>query len=433
MDVRGEGGEDGPLGILPGGGSEISDIVGVEPNWWSGGERRRLAVRDGSVSVRDLMLPAGTIAPGLESLLQRASNACLLFVIAFLLLGGEWAWAQQSAQAPPSQVLHKHSAPPARTIFLDVLVTEKNGQPVTGLGANDFTVLDDKRPEKITSFKEINAKEQPVEAIVLIDAVNTHYDIVSEARQQIDKFLHANGGKLPLPTVLAVLTNDGIEMQHTYTTNGNDLDAVLTQYTIGLREIRRSAGVYGDAERLDDSLKAIRLLAAYELQRPGRKIILWIAPGWPLLSGPEVTLSYDQTMSIFNQVTWLSSALREGQVTVYSIDPLGVAEPLQELFYYQQFLAGLKKPGEAQLGNLGLQVLATQSGGKVLNSPEVADLLTQCMAENQDYYRISFEPPASELGEKRKAESPYEYHALKVLVAHPGVTAATSTGYYIEP
>lgn len=381
--------------------------------------------------------PAGTVAPRLESIVRHLSNLCLLFVIAILPLGGEWAWAQQpapeSTQQPPSEVLHKRSAPPSRTVFLDVVVTRKNGQLVTGLGATDFTVLDDKRPEKITSFTEITAKAQPVEAIVLIDAVNTRYDLVSEARQQIDHFLHSNGGKLPLPTTLAVLTSDGVEMQNTYSTDGNALDAALTKYTIGLREIRRSAGVYGDAERLDDSLKAIRLLASYELRRPGRKIILWISPGWPLLSGPEVTLSYDQTVSIFNQVTWLSSRLRQAQVTVYCLDPLGAEEPIQELFYYQQFLAGLKRPGDAQLGNLGLQVLATQTGGKVLNSPEIADLLRRCMAENQDYYRISFDPPAPEVGEKRKVEAPDVYHALKILVAQPGATAATSTGYYLEP
>ncbi len=338
-----------------------------------------------------------------------------------------------SAQGPASQMLHKRVGPPSRTINLDVLVKQKSGQPVTGLKAADFTLLIDKKPEKITSFEEISAKDHPVEAIVLIDSINTDYDVVSQVRQQLDQFLHANGGKLPLPTALAVLTSRGVKMQGSYSTDGNLLDAALSKYTIGLREIRRSAGMVGFAERLEDSQNAMRLLATYELSRPGRKIILWISPGWRLLSGPEVQLSYDQLVSVFNQVTWLSSRLRQGQVTVYCLDPLGVEEPIQEVFYYQQFLAGVKNPGSVQLGNLGLQVIATQTGGLVLNSPDIAQLLTQCMAENMDYYRISFEPPPSKGRDRYKGVDLGEFHSLKVLVAQPDATVGTSTGYYLRP
>ncbi len=330
-------------------------------------------------------------------------------------------------------MLHKRIGPPSRTIYLDVLVTKKSGQPVTGLAAKDFSLLDDKKQEKITSFKEVSAQEKPVEVIVLIDSINTDYDVVAEVRQQLDLFLHANGGKLPLPTALAVLGSRGVVMQGSYSTDGNLLDAALTKYTIGLREIRRSAGMVGFAERLEDSQKAMRLLATYELQRPGRKIILWISPGWRLLSGPEVQLSYDQLVSVFNQVTWLSSRLRRAQTTVYCIDPLGVEEPIQEVFYYQQFLAGVKSPGQVQLGDLGLQVIATQTGGLVLNSPDVAQLLDQCIRANMDYYRISFEPPVLDAGRKRKGEDLAVYHNLKVSVAQPEVTVGTSTGYYLRP
>ncbi len=338
-----------------------------------------------------------------------------------------------SAQGPSSQMLHKRVGPPSRTIYLDVLATQKSGQPLTGLKAGDFALLIDKKPEKITSFAEISAKDHPVEAIVLIDSINTDYDVVSQVRQQLDQFLRANGGKLPLPTALAVLTSRGVEMQGSYSTDGKLLDAALSKYTIGLREIRRSAGMVGYAERLEDSQNAMRLLATYELSRPGRKLILWISPGWRLLSGPEVQLSYDQLVSVFNAVTWLSSRLRQGQVTVYCLDPLGVEEPIQEVFYYQQFLAGVKNPGAVQLGDLGLQVIATQTGGLVLNSPDIAQLLTQCMAENMDYYRMAFEPPPSKGRDRYKGVDLGEFHSVKLSVGQPDVTVHTSTGYYLRP
>jgi VWFA-related protein len=264
-----------------------------------------------------------------------------------------------------------------------------------------------------------------VEAILLIDAVNTGYTEISQERIEIDKFLRANGGKLTLPISLAIFGDQGIKMQGGYSRDGNALADGLAKYTISLREIGRSAGFQGAAERLNDSLKAIRTLAEYESQRPGRKIILWVSPGWPLLSGPGVNLTGDQRTGIFNDITFLSTTLRDAHTSVYAIDPLGVGESVGQAFYYEQFTAGVKKPWDDNMGNLGLQVIATETGGLVLNSTGVAELLQESVADNVAYYRLSFEPPPTE---KRDV-----YHSLKVTVAKPGLTVATSTGYYAEP
>jgi len=331
----------------------------------------------------------------------------------------------QAGRTPDSSVLHVRTGPLSRTIHLDVVVTSRPGQPVTGLEQKDFTLLDDKTPREITSFEAVDERKQPVEAILLIDAVNTGYTVISQERIEIDKFLKANEGKLTLPTALAIFGDRGIKMQGGYSRDGNALADTLAKYSIGLREIGRSAGFQGAAEHVGDSLKAIRTLAAYESGRPGRKIILWVSPGWPLLSGPGMNLTGDQRTAIFNDITFLSTTLREAHTTVYSIDPLGVGESPGQVFYYQQFTAGVKKPSDDNIGNLGVQVLATETGGLVLNSTDVSGLLQQSVADNVAYYRLSFEPP---LTEKRDV-----YHSLKVTVAKPGLTVATSTGYYAEP
>jgi VWFA-related protein len=331
----------------------------------------------------------------------------------------------QAAQPADSSVLHERTGILPRTIHLDVLVTSGPGQPATGLEQKDFTVLDDKTPAEITSFEAVDERKQPVAAILLIDAVNTGYTEISEERIQIDKFLRANGGKLTLPIALAVLGDQGIKMQGGYSRDGNVLADGLAKYTISLREIGRSAGVQGAEERLDDSLKAIRLLASYEAQRPGRKIILWVSPGWPMLSGPRINLSDNERTQIFNEITFLSTTLRESQTSVYAIDPLGVGESVGRAFYYEQFTAGVKKQSDVSIGNLGLQVIANETGGLVRNSTDVSGLLQESVADNVAYYRLSFEPPPTE---KRDV-----YHSLKVMVAKPGLTVATSTGYYAEP
>jgi VWFA-related protein len=331
----------------------------------------------------------------------------------------------QATQRADSSVLHARTGPPTRTISLDVVVTSKPGQPVTGLEQKDFTLWDEKTPREITSFEAVDERKQPVQAILLIDGVNTGYTEIAGERIEIDKFLRANGGKLALPISLAVFGDRGIKMQGGYSRDGNALADALAKYTISLREIGRSAGFQGAAERLNDSLKAMRTLVAYESQRPGRKIILWVSPGWASLSGPGVDLTGDQRTQIFNDITFFSTALREARTSVYAIDPLGVGESVERALSYEQFTNGVRKPSDDNIGDLMLQVIANETGGLVRNSTGVSGLLQESVADNVAYYRLSFEPPPTE---KRDV-----YHSLKVTVAKPGVTVATSTGYYAEP
>lgn len=73
--------------------------------------------------------------------------------------------------------------------------------------------------------------------------------------------------------------------------DGNALIAELNEHESGLRTIRRSQGIYGASERVQLSLRALEQLTEYESARPGRKLVIWISPGWPLLSGPREELT----------------------------------------------------------------------------------------------------------------------------------------------
>ena len=153
--------------------------------------------------------------------------------------------------------------------------------------------------------------------------------------------------------------------------------------------------------------------------------MLWISPGWPLLSGPNVHLSAKQQEGIFATIVDLSTQLREARLTLYSIDSIGADENLTQVDYYQSFVKGVSETDQAQIGNLGLQVLATQSGGLALNSTGVTELLQQCIADTDAYYEISFA--------SAPAERPNEYHHIEVRVTKPGLISRTRQGYYAQP
>ena len=343
------------------------------------------------------------------------TRICLLFVT--ILPGGMLA---ASAQAPPA------GQRVSRSVHLDVTVAAKSGPPVAGLQQQDFTLLDNKATEPITSFKAVSRGQEPVEVILLLDAVNTRFDTVSYERGEVQKFLRTNGGKMAHPTTIALLTDQGVQMQKGFSTDGKALNDSLNHYATRLREINRSAGIWGADERLQISLGAVRQLTAYATTLPGRKIILWISPGWPLLSGVRIQLDAKQQHQIFSDIVSVSTQLRLANVTLYNINPRGVGEPLLRTDYYQEFVKGISKPSQTNIGDLGLQVLAIQSGGLALeSSSDVTGMLERCLADAESWYEITFDAAVP--------EQPNEYHHIEIKLNKPGLSARTRDGYYAQP
>lgn len=334
--------------------------------------------------------------------------------------------AQSSASVPsaaPSSTDHR--------VWLDVVVTDKSGNAVPGLGQQDFTLLDDKQPRTIASFQATDATSRATDpalrVIYVIDAVNTGIQAVTYQRMQLSKFLRQDGGHLALPSSLVIFTDTSTSVQPTTTRDGNSLADSLDSNAPGLRVLTRSGGFYGAEERRSLSLRAIDGLARYEATRPGRKMLIWLSPGWPMLSGPNVQLTAKNEQWLFQTIVTLSGELREARITLYSIDPLGMSDAGGfQTFYYESFLKGVPSYKKVENGNLALQVLAAQSGGRVLNSSnDIVKEIANCLEDAKAFYTISFDSPP--------ADHPDEYHDLEVKVDKPGLKARTRTGYYAQP
>lgn len=310
-------------------------------------------------------------------------------------------------------------------IYLDIVVTAKSGPPIAGLQQKDFTILDNKAPQTIDTFEALGGGHAPIQVVIVIDAVNADFRAVGFERDQISKFLGANGGKLAFPTSLSFFTDTGIEIGQDSSTDGNALTDSLNEHTVGLRAIRRSAGLYGAVERYQMSLKALDALTVHEAPLPGRKMIVWISPGWPLLSGPGMDMVPKQQEDVFGRIVNLSGRMRAAGITLYSIDPLGLDDVGMRTFYYKDFVKGVNGPRQVQMGDLGLQVLATQTGGLVLNAAnDLANQLQACMADTQAYYEISFDPPLS--------DKVNEYHHVEIRLADKKLAARARQGYYAQ-
>jgi VWFA-related protein len=174
------------------------------------------------------------------------------------------------------------------------------------------------------------------------------------------------------------------------------------------------------------SLKAMGQIVGYSATLPGRKLILWVSPGWPMYSGPGLYMTSGEENSIFSNVVQFSTEMLDHHIALYNINPAGVGGSVEAEGYYQSFLGGLTKPSDAQFGNLSLPVLAVNSGGVVIeSSSDVADNLENCLKDARSWYEISFAPLPSEHAN--------QYHRIAVKVDRAGVTARTSDEFYANP
>lgn len=237
--------------------------------------------------------------------------------------------------------------PPARNLsfYLNVEVTDRDGKPVSDLQEQDFTLLDNKRPQKIVSFQAVRGGNQapPTEVILLTDEVNTPLTTVAFERQELQKFLERDNGVLSHPMSLALLSDAGLKLSKP-SQDGRTLIADLAANPAGLRVINSSQGVYGAADRLQRSLNAISQLIQAEGPKAARKLVVWISPGWAVLTGPAIQLSPKDRQGVFRNIVALSENLRNADITISSIDPLGASDSVLRTSFYTGFLKGVKKP-----------------------------------------------------------------------------------------
>jgi VWFA-related protein len=312
-------------------------------------------------------------------------------------------------------------------MHLDVVVDDKAGNPVSGLELNDFTLLDNNQPARILSFHAVGAlaekPAEPVQAILVLDAANLDFSVIAREREEIDKFLRSNGGKLPIPVSLFMVSDDGVKILVQPSIDGNSVAAQLDQANVALRSITRASGFNGAIERLELSIRSLNSLVSVVGSKPGRKLLVWVGDGWPLLDAPDITFSSKGEQQLFSEIVRMSASLRESRITLYSVSE---GFPGPRTFLYQGYLKGVRSSKQVNPANLSDKVFAVQSGGRALGpSNDLAGEFAKCIEDAAPYYTLTFDPP--------HPEKPGEYHDLKVQIAKPGLTARTNTGYYDQP
>lgn len=372
---------------------------------------------------------------GFSTQMTRSSLACT-FLFLLLTLGS----VRQEPRAISSEV--QRAAITSITtdeagglIHLDAVVVDSTGRPVPGLRLEDFTLLDSGKPEKILTFQASDGTSptpNPRSRLILvIDAIDLDKmpDLVRDECVAVEHYLRENGGRLTRPVSVYLINDTGLWTVARPAGDGNSMaDDIVHNQLKSIRSFAErpstteiNALVAPQDTPAISALKSIGQIATDERRRPGRKLLVWVGPGWSI-GGPGIyrAPNTNQQDLIATRV-WFSALMRESRIAFYSF-AVGENDPRSQMHENNFSGAGSPPPRALQMSS-DRKELAIQSGGLAMEaSYDIVRQIESCVRDADTFYTLTFDPS--------HADAPDEYHDLKIVVNKPELTARTNAGYY---
>ena len=312
--------------------------------------------------------------------------ACL-FLAAFLLPAQSPVPSEKGAAPPPDStqptVTIKQEV---RNVVVDVVVTDKHGNPITSLDKASFQVLENGVPQEIAFFEHHTASTEQAKTaahpaaelppdvhtnistgpsdgpliVLLLDAMNTPIQDQAYVRSEIFDYLK----QVPAGSHMAIFTlGDQLQLLQRFTGDPAVLKAALdgksyptvstlspqglTSSAEGLRlggvpvaypssfattraSLYRFANepISMDAEmRIRETLDALNALGIYLAGIPGRKNLIWFSSSVPWTINPDFSLVTSVTGrdDYAQELKNLANVMTAARVSIYPVDAKGLA------------------------------------------------------------------------------------------------------------
>jgi VWFA-related protein len=343
-----------------------------------------------------------------------------------VLLVSGLAFAPVAAQqgAPPAG----DQQPPVfrtvtNTVRVDVSVTDRSGQPVRTLTADDFELFEDDRPQRITSFRLVEASGAPTDEYSL-PIRNPQHAIAEAAREDVRVFvifwdeyhigefqsallarahlkrfvLEAFGPTDLVAIVDPLTTLDAIRFTRDRRALANQVHALKGRFGVYLPPRSHVEQAHLRERRNIEVLRAQVTATALESVmlhlgsiREGRKSIIFVSETLGPVGSEQVYSS-------------LMRSANHSNTALYAVDPRGLQ---------------LAKPGaSAHL----LRALAQESGADAYSSNDLFGDLKRIVDRASAYYLIGYEPDEAALDGK--------YRKITVRTKGRGIEVRARNGYW---
>lgn len=365
-------------------------------------------------------------------------------------------------------------------IQMDASVTDKKGQPVVDLKAEDFILEVDGRKQPLTNAAyfgavpraqggALSAAAAPRPGggntiIFIVDDLNMSFGSMYYARRGLRHFASEWGSS---GTRAAIRTTSEEAATFTLFTTAEPFEnkAAALRYNIrsnqGIRSVRPMPQISRVTAGMSPEVQAVFAGAAnpsmvssnlqqrlYSLvstinsmrSLPGRKALVFVSEGFASLSTGTGPLGFD---SPFATLFTIDSAVREAMrlitevanrasVVLYTVDPRGL---------FADFPSAEDDPDAALIGSMmqargfdrvhtqgSLQELAGATGGlAVINRNDLQGGFSDIVRDQSAYYLIGFEPTQKTFV---KSSGRAKFHKIRLKVNRPDVRVRTRAGFY---
>lgn len=364
-----------------------------------------------------------------------------------------------------------------RVVLVDVVVTKGKGDPAPGLHKQDFEVLEDGKPQKISFFEEhkgappTQVKLPPMPAsvytnfpttktadsvnVLLLDSLNTEPKDQVFVHKQMLKFLQTAppgmriaiftlGSRLRMikgvsadsSALLASLDAKKAENDPHYSRlNPTSLQKDTDREIIKLMEMNQAAPeainalrqfqgenqAYQTDARVQITLRAFQQLARYLANIPGRKNVMWLSGSFPINVFPDANMPRQYKGDIQETADLLTA----DQVAVYPIAAGGLVGFDQNDTSVFNFMSIHDQNDQRNSTQLAMVQLAQDTGGQAFfNVNGLTEAVAQAMNDGSRYYTLTYTPTNKDLDGK--------FRRIQIKLPKGDFKLSYRRGYYAE-
>ena len=375
----------------------------------------------------------------------------------------------------------------ARTqvVLLDVVATDRGGRPVTDLKREDFTVFEQGKQQQIASFNMVDtAKRTPMPpgaesatklppgvysnfknavaeenqlTVLLLDALNTPWAHQAYARYEMLKYLEKNHptghtAVYALNTRLLRLqdfTDDPEVLKRAIKAhkggtspliddnpdNPMPMDGMPDAMVQSLQSFEEDQASFQYDMRVRMTLDAFTAIGRQLAGYAGRKKLIWVSGGFPIDVAPGDAAGFSSQRNYADDITAMTTLLRESQVSVYTIDAAGLTTPAifqasqsgrgrnGHVMNGPQMAAQMSRDSQAEIAaHQAAQKIADDTGGLAFyNRNDLDRAVMKSVADGAEYYALSYSPENKDWDGR--------FRKIEVKVNRPDVMLRYRKGY----
>ena len=363
-----------------------------------------------------------------------------------------------------------------RVVLLDVVVTNHKGETITDLRREDFSIVEDGKPQSLSAFDEHSRRNAPpaelptlppnvysnMQAVkpsdsvnvLLIDLLNTQPWFQKGVCTQAIKYLKT----VPPGTRLAIFTlnTQQLRLVRGFTTDFSGLAVALDDKKSGVipesswlnptpsrlaaeqasvdamimmdtspaavdavNEYRRREADLRAGDRSELTLQAFQHLARYLSGIPARKNVVWFADSFPISFAPADKVHTPRHQEHVQQT---SDMLTASQVAIYPVSARGLIVD-----------GGLDVPlapgddilHELATTQMAMETLAQETGGRAFYNTNALDAaMAKAIDEGSHYYTLAYAPTNN--------KSDGKYRRIEVKLSNRDYKLSYRRGYYAD-